>query len=114
MASPQSVDDPSKAPSIALTAELAKPLAVLWRRETPVLLVAVLAHGWLVLNQGIYWDDWIVYTQIKNGAWANLTSLADQLGGIPTYLYIWVAAAALPPPVVGFKVLSFALILISA
>src|SRR5690348_13767436 len=118
MASRQSIGDRSNATPFAFTAERARPraalIAAVWRGETPVVLVAVLSHGWLLLNQGIYWDDWIVYTQIKNGAWSNLTSLADQLGGIPTYFYIWGVAAALPPSVIGFKILAFALILAAA
>jgi hypothetical protein len=36
--------------------------------------------------------------------------MVDQLGGVPTYLYIWAAAAAMPPPMIGFKVLSLLLI----
>ena len=80
------------------------------RDEAIVLGVALLAHGLLVLNTGIYWDDWLLYTQLRHGNWDQVRGMADQLGGVPTYLYIWIAAASIPPPAVGFKILALLLI----
>lgn len=80
------------------------------RNQLTVVCVAALTHGWLVVNNGIYFDDWILYTQLKRGDWASVRGMADQLGGIPAYLYVWAAAAAIPPPMIGYKILSLLLI----
>jgi hypothetical protein len=80
------------------------------RNQLTVVGVTLLAHGWLVFNNGIYFDDWILYTQLKRGDWSSVRGMADQLGGIPAYLYVWAAAAAIPPPMIGYKILSLLLI----
>jgi len=80
------------------------------RDQLVVIGVALLAHGWLVVNNGIYWDDWLVYAKLQRGDLAGVQQLASQVGGIPTYLYIWIAAAALPPAAIGFKILALLLI----
>jgi len=110
MAREPSVGMRTEPSSVDRVADRVRALVVTWRDQLVVFGVALVAHGWLVFNTGNYWDDWLLYTQLKSGDWTSVTGMADQLGGIPTYFYVWVIAAALPPPVIGFKVLAFLLI----
>jgi hypothetical protein len=104
-------------PPVGVTAPSEWPAQVSGRRFSPRLVdqlvvaaVALIANGWLVLNDGVYWDDWLLYTQLTKGEWSTVQSTAQQAGGIPTYLYVWWAAAFAPPAAVGFKVVSLALL----
>jgi len=53
------------------------------------MILAVVAHGLLLLNDGIYWDDWYLYTALQQHNWPAIALLGHR--GIPTdpYLY-WI------------------------
>jgi hypothetical protein len=84
------------------------------RHQLAVVAVAVAAHGLLLINNGILWDDWVCYIHISRGDWQALNEWIPQMGGLPTYLYVWLAAAALPPQLVGFRILALILLVGSA
>ncbi|MDO8962981.1 MAG: hypothetical protein Q7W30_00635 [Coriobacteriia bacterium] len=44
----------------------------------PVTVLYVLAHGWMLLDRGVFWDDWVYFRQPP----ALLADLARQLGSI--------------------------------
>lgn len=75
-----------------------------------IVLVALAAHGLIVINNGILFDDWALYLHIARGDWAAMAAWVPQIGGIPTYLYVWIAGASIPPPLVGFRVAALLLI----
>ncbi len=54
-----------------------------------LIALAVVAHGLLLLNDGIYWDDWYLYTALQQHNWPAIALLGQR--GIPTdpFLY-WI------------------------
>jgi hypothetical protein len=74
--------------------------------------VAVLvAHGLLLLNDGIYWDDWLLYPQLQRHDWPAIDALVREAGVAPinaAFLHLFGFA---PGGVLSFKVAVFVLIL---
>ena len=47
-----------------------------------LIALAVVAHGLLLLNDGIYWDDWYLYTALHQHNWPAIALLGQR--GLPT------------------------------
>ena len=61
------------------------------RRFWPYLaitLVALLGHGLLLLNDGTYWDDWLIKNQLATGTWGEQYGWATQMG-LPVFAYFF-------------------------
>lgn len=53
-----------------------------------LVLVVGVAHGLLVLNTGLYWDDYMLYDWLKERNWARLRETGETMGNLGyTYLY---------------------------
>ena len=53
-----------------------------------LVLVVAVAHGLLVLNTGLYWDDYMLYDLLKERNWARLHETGETMGNLGyTYLY---------------------------
>ncbi|MFA7238469.1 MAG: hypothetical protein WC091_00040 [Sulfuricellaceae bacterium] len=51
-------------------------------------LVALLGHGLLLFNDGIYFDDWILQPMLAESNWSELQSWFSQMGlPFPPYIY---------------------------
>jgi hypothetical protein len=90
------------------------PPPIRFRARLPDLLllgaVAFLAHGMLLLNDGIYWDDWLLYQHLQNHDWRALDAIAHEAGMTPlnsAFLHLF---AFLPGGVFSFKLAVFLLI----
>jgi hypothetical protein len=82
----------------------------------PVVMIALCAlavHGLLLLNDGVYWDGWLIYTWLKGGDRAALQAWASE-SGVPWLAYLHAAMGRLPDVVAGYKAVAFALTLASA
>jgi hypothetical protein len=71
---------------------------------------ALFAHGLLLLNDGLYWDDWLNYAHLKGGDWAALDRLASEAGMTPLNFGFLSLFAYLPGGVFAFKLAVFVLI----
>jgi hypothetical protein len=77
------------------------------------MLVAILAisvgitHGLVLLNDGIYWDDWLVYTDFIRHDWSTFWKLVSERGGIPQDFAYWGSFAFFPGIVPGWKIVAF-------
>lgn len=72
---------------------------------------AFLAHGMLLLNDGIYWDDWLLFPHLQSHDWPAIDALVHEAGMTPlnaAFLHIFAYA---PGGVFSFKLTVFILIL---
>jgi hypothetical protein len=51
-------------------------------------LVALLGHGLLLLNDGTYWDDWMLRPQVTEGNWSELQNWFSEMG-LPVFAYFY-------------------------
>ena len=69
-----------------------------------LIALAVVAHGLLLLNDGIYWDDWYLYTALQQHNWPAIALLGQR--GIPTDpLLYWIIGYS--GRVFAFKLVKF-------
>jgi hypothetical protein len=76
--------------------------------------VALFAHGLLLLNDGIYWDDWLLYPQLQRHDWPAIDALVHEAGTTPinsAFLHVF---AYSPGGVFSFKLTVFLLIVAGA
>jgi hypothetical protein len=76
-----------------------------------ILGLGFLAHGLLLLNDGIYWDDWYLHVALSRHNWPAIALLGQR--GIPTdpYLY-WIIGYG--GRVFAFKLVKFVSIVLTA
>ena len=80
-------------------------------RDMALLFGAViLAHFPLLLNDGLYWDDWLLFRQLQGHDWASVDSLVREAGVTPFNAAFFDAFAYLPGGVLGFRLVVFVLI----
>jgi hypothetical protein len=70
--------------------------------------VAVLVHGLLLLDTGIYWDDWVVYIFVVKREWPLLSAMVRERGIVPVEQYYWWLLGSLP--VFAYKAAGFVMI----
>ena len=82
-----------------------------------VIIVAsgLLIHGLLLLNDGVYWDGWLIYDIFLEKDWNDYYLWASELGDLPvmTYFYrflVWI----FPGVIFGYKLVAFLSITFSA
>lgn len=77
--------------------------------DIAAILVAVFAvHLQLLLDTGVYFDDWLVYTYVAKKDWHLLTAMVRERGIVPVEAYFWWMFRDLPP--LGYKVAAFVMI----
>jgi polyisoprenyl-phosphate glycosyltransferase len=74
-----------------------------WKSLAVIIGVALLAHGLMMLNDGIFWDDWLLLDYLRSGLRSEVWHLATDRG-IPTDAPIWFAIGMLPGLVVSYKI----------
>jgi len=72
--------------------------------------VALLAHGLLLLNDGIYWDDWLLYRHLQGHDWQTIDALVHEAGMTPVNSAFLHLFAYVPGGVFSFKLTVFLLI----
>jgi len=85
---------------------------IAWRHYAIITGFCLLVHGLLLLNDGIYWDGWLIYTFLKFGHFDRLYSWFSQSGALPIY-YVHRFMGLLPGMVFCYKLAAFLLILAS-
>ena len=43
-------------------------------------LILLACHGLLLLNDGIYWDDWLTLGYIRNDDWQSISDQTSEMG----------------------------------
>lgn len=85
------------------------------RRYQPSLILIgaiALVHGWLLLNDGVYFDGWFVYNQIEDGDFETLRQpFSDQGNPLRAWQH-WIAGQVFDP-VLGHKAVSFVCLLLA-
>lgn len=77
-----------------------------------IVACSVIAHGLLLLNDGVYWDGWLIYSWLVNGDWNTLYSTFSAVG-IPLIGYFHWLMGYFPATVFCYKLLAFAAITLS-
>ena len=77
-------------------------------------MVGLLAHGLLLLNDGLYWDDWLLYPQLQQHDWTSVNALVREAGMTPVIAGFNDLFAFTPGGVVAFKLAVILLLLVAA
>ena len=78
-----------------------------------IVFVALIVQGVVVFNDGIYLDDWLIYTDLIEGNWEALSSWVIQAGQ-PGHLYFYWLMGYLPGLIFKFRMVAFLSILLTA
>lgn len=78
-----------------------------WWIGSWLFFVALLSHGPLLLNDGIYWDGWMVYWLRREQNWRAMVAWSKELGGLPLRLLQRWVLGSLPDTEAGFKIAVF-------
>lgn len=76
-------------------------------------LFSLLTHGLLLLNDGVYWDGWLIYTALIEKNWTVLNLWFTESGGLPLTLYLHWFLGYFPGVVFGYKLIAFLSITLS-
>lgn len=79
-----------------------------WIDLALIVVAALGVHGLLLLDTGIYFDDWVVYTYVVKNDWELLTSLVRERGIAPVEAYFWWMFRGLP--IFAYKAAVFVMI----
>jgi hypothetical protein len=85
-----------------------------WRAGIWLFFAALLSHGPLLLNDGIYWDGWLLYWLRRDQNWGAMVTWSKEIGGGPLRLVLWWILGALPDTGAGFKIAVFLSMVICA
>jgi hypothetical protein len=75
-------------------------------------VVALFAHGLLLLNDGIYWDDWVIYPHLTGGDWSSINALVRESGMTHVNAAFLELFAYLPGGIFSVRLAVFALIVL--
>ncbi len=85
-----------------------------WSAYALIVGVALAAHGLLLLNDGVYWDGWIVYSAYHlDKDWQSLALWFSQYG-TPWLAYLHAAMGFCPAVLLGYRLLVFAALTVSS
>ena len=80
-----------------------------------IVVSAVLIHGLLLLNDGVYWDGWLIYDVFLDKDWNDYYLWASEMGGLPIMHYFHRLLVVIFPGVIfGYKLVAFLSITFSA
>jgi hypothetical protein len=80
-----------------------------------IVISAVLAHGLLLLNDGVYWDGWLIYDIFLEKDWNDYYLWATEMGDLPIMSYFyWLLVKIFPGVIFGYKLVAFLSITFSA
>jgi hypothetical protein len=74
---------------------------------------ALLAHGVMLLNDGLYWDGWILESWQRNRSWPEMRRFFAEVGLAPLY-YQHRFLAGLPHRLLAYRAIAFLALLLAA
>jgi len=77
-----------------------------WQHYLAILAAGFVAHGLLLLNDGVYWDGWLIHTYFRVGDWGSMWACFSESGLPQLAGFHWLIGYS-PSPVVTYKVLVF-------
>jgi hypothetical protein len=78
-----------------------------------IVLFALLAHGLIFLNDGLFVDDWLIYSDLMEKRWDNVQVMFAE-AGVPTTTYIHWAMGYFGNIIFAYRLLDLVSILLSA
>ena len=80
-----------------------------------IVISAVLVHGLLLLNDGVYWDGWLIYDIFLERDWNDYYLWTSEMGDLPILSYFYMFLVKIFPGVIfGYKLVAFLSITFSA
>jgi hypothetical protein len=77
-----------------------------------ILIYSIVAHGLLLLNDGVYFDGWLIYTNLVGRNWENLYLIAMESGN-PLFAYFHWFMGYFPATIFSYKLVAFLSITLS-
>ena len=78
-----------------------------------IFTIAIIIHGLLLLNDGVYWDGWLIYTDLIDKEWNSLYLCFVEVG-LPLILYLHWFMGYFPNIIFGYKLAAFMSLTFSA
>ena len=78
-----------------------------------IFVASLITHGLLLINDGVYWDGWLVYNSLLGGDWIILKNLFNE-AGIDILVYLHLLMSYFPNLIFGYHLIAFLCIFISA
>lgn len=72
-----------------------------------ILLFTFFTHFIIILIDGVFWDDWVLYFNFSNSNWPALKAFDSELGGLPVGYYLLFLIGHLPHSLFTFKLFTF-------
>jgi hypothetical protein len=72
-----------------------------------LIVYSLLVHGLLLVNDGIFWDGWLVYTHHLEKDWGSLSLMFTEAGGIPITFYFHRLFSYFPWLVFSYRLVAF-------
>lgn len=80
-----------------------------------IVVSAGLIHGLLLLNDGVYWDGWLIYDIFLEKDWSDFYLWVSEMGGLPIMAHFYRLLVGIFPGVIfGYKLVAFLSITFSA
>lgn len=80
-----------------------------------IVISAVIVHGLLLLNDGVYWDGWLIYDIFLEKDWNDYYLWTSEIGDLPIMSYFYRLLVKIFPGVIfGYKLVAFLSITFSA
>lgn len=75
-------------------------------------LSALIFHGLILLNDGVYWDGWLIYDFLGENNWINLSKMFTE-NGVFVWTYLHWLMGYLPDVIFGYHLTAFVCIALS-
>jgi hypothetical protein len=77
-----------------------------------IVIYTLITHGLLLLNNGVYWDGWLMYTNLIEKNWNNIHTWLFESGAPISAYFHWVMGY-LPTMIFSYKLVAFLSITLS-
>jgi hypothetical protein len=75
-------------------------------------VTAFIVHGLIFMNDGVYWDGWLIYSFLEEKDWANLSEIFIE-NGLPAWAYLHWIMGYFPDVILAYHLTSFICIAVS-
>ncbi len=77
-----------------------------------IVIISIFTHGLILINDGIFWDGWMIHGLHNENDWINLYEIFSQ-SGVIFFAYFHRIMGLLPNFILGYRIIAFFSLLLS-